>query len=113
MFGAGESAHWPGRVIALVLLVIAWAVLLIVRLRPLSGYLGRQVGGVLGSLSRTLRFLPLFAGFVLSRVCVLVLLLVPALDDSTRGNLVLGAGAALGVGSLISRSMGKRPGQRA
>ena len=107
------SAHWTGRVIALAVILLAWAVLLFVRLRPLSAYLRRQVGSVFGSLLRTVRFLPLFAGFVLSQVCALVLLLVPGLADATRGNLVLLAGAALAAGSLISRSISRRTGQRA
>jgi tetratricopeptide (TPR) repeat protein len=107
-----ESPDWLGRLGALLVILLAWATLLTVRLRPLSAYLRRQVGSVFGSLLRTVRFLPLFAGFVLSQVCVLVLLLASTLPDASRGNLVLAAGSALAMGSLISRSLGRRGGQR-
>jgi Flp pilus assembly protein TadD len=107
------APHWAVRVGAVVLILLAWLVLLGTRLRPLSAYLRGHIRAVFSSLLRTARFLPLFAGFLCSQACAFLLLLAPGLSDSVRGDLVLGAGAALAGGSVLGRALSKRRARRA
>jgi tetratricopeptide (TPR) repeat protein len=120
MFGAaGEpgaaapaAADWPVRAGLGVLVAGAWAVLLTVKLRPLSRYLRGHVRRVLGGLLRTARFALLFGGCLVSQVCVLFALFGAGFTaDAVSGLSLLGLVALLvgNVGSRFARIFSRRP----
>jgi tetratricopeptide (TPR) repeat protein len=101
--GADAPTDWPLRTGLGVAAVVAWAVLVGVKLRPLSRYLRGHVRRVLGSLLRTARFAWLFGGCLVSQVCVLLALFGAGLGpDAVTGLSLLGLVALL-LGNLGSR----------
>jgi Flp pilus assembly protein TadD len=101
---------WPPRLGALAVILVAWVILLWSRLRMLSPYLRRHAREVFGSMLHTGRFIPLFIGFVISQLCLLVLLLVPAISESIAEPLMALGTVSLLAGSVLARMFGRRTG---
>jgi hypothetical protein len=73
----GQSG-WLPRVVVLVAAVLAWTVLLTLKLRPLSRYLRDKLRAAFADALRTRRFRLLFGGLAVHQAATLVVLLYPA-----------------------------------
>jgi tetratricopeptide (TPR) repeat protein len=76
--GAVPDGVWLPRVIVLGVALLAWAVLLTLKLRPLSRHLRGKLRAAFREMLRTKRFRRIFAGFVIHQLCALVVLFYPA-----------------------------------
>jgi tetratricopeptide (TPR) repeat protein len=76
--GAVGDNDWVPRVVVLGVVLLAWCVLLTLKLRPLSRHLRGKLRTAFREMLRTRRFRRIFAGFVLHQACAMVVLFYPA-----------------------------------
>ena len=78
---ADNVTGWLPRLVVLGAAVLAWTVLLTLKLRPLSRYLRGKLRTAFADALHTRRFRLLFGGFVIHQAGTLVVLLYPATDS--------------------------------
>jgi tetratricopeptide (TPR) repeat protein len=98
---------WPVRLGLAVVVLLGWAVLITIKLRPLSRYLRGHVRQLLVKQLRTGRFAAMSIGCAVSQVCVLAALAEP-LSGGWLDLMATLAIASLVCGNLISRLLGRR-----
>jgi tetratricopeptide (TPR) repeat protein len=101
------SADWPIRLGLALAILAAWGALFTIKLRPLTRYLRGHLRRALFASLRTARAGLPVGGWLLSQLCVLDALLNPTLSSLDQKDLGVWAIAAIIVGNLLGRLVGR------